>query len=68
MQPKPITIFEVLHDTNGDGPAGDGTVVARFRAKSEAEAFADKSTCYGRQAKAEAREVSRPLARRWGLA
>ena len=52
MQPKPITIFEVLHDTNGDGPAGDGTVVARFRAKSEAEA----------------REVSRPLARRWGLA
>lgn len=62
------TIFEVLFDGAGEGPAGDGTHIARFRKRAEAEAFASRNTCYGRPCTAEAREVSRRLAARYGLA
>lgn len=68
MAERLIKVYEVLHDTDGEGPAGDGTVIARFRDKREAERFASGNTCYGRQATAELHEVPRRIAQRWGMA
>lgn len=59
------TIHEVLFDGAADGPAADGTHVARFRKLTDAERFAAKSTCYGRQATVQTSEVSAKLFSRW---
>lgn len=64
---KTKTIYEVLHDSAVEGPAGDGTIIARFSSKLAAETFASWKTCYGRPATVEPREVTRKLAARWGL-
>lgn len=64
---KPVTVFEVLHDTDREGPAGDGTVIARFRREALAETFASSHTCYGRPATVSKVTVSRRLAQRWGM-
>lgn len=61
-------IFEVLHDTDSDGPAGDGTVIARFRTLKSAETFASRHTCYGRPATVQEARVPYRLAARWGVA
>lgn len=37
---KEITVYEVLHNIDGPGPAADGTDVRRFRSKAAAENFA----------------------------
>lgn len=63
-----VRVYEVLIDTNGLGPACDGTVVRRFRNEREAAQCAAQSTCYGASAKANAVDVPKALARRWGLA
>ncbi len=63
-----MKVWEVLHDTYLEGPTGDGTVIARFRGEHDARDFASRQTCYGRPAAADSRDVSRRLARRWGLA
>lgn len=64
-----IKVFEVLYDTEGWGPTGDGTVIARFRDRAAAADFARGETCYGRPAAVDAaRTVSVKLARRWGVA
>ncbi len=63
-----MTIYEVLYDTDGEGPTGDGTVIERFTDRGEAARFAAGNTCWGRPADASERDVSRKLARRWGLA
>lgn len=62
-----VKIWEVLHDTDGEGPTGDGTVIARFRRGDEAQRFAARNTCYGRPSTADATEVTRRLAQRWGV-
>jgi hypothetical protein len=68
---KPKVIYEVLsesEDPNYSGPAADGHYVSRFRTRAEAERFARGRTCYGKPADVHEREVSRELARRYGLA
>lgn len=66
---KTCTVYEVLVDGPGAGPAGDGTRIHRFRDAKVAEAFAKGQTCYGKPATAEKREgVPRHLAERWGVA
>lgn len=65
---KPVIVWTVLYDGEGDGPAGDGTFVARYRTEAAARVFADGRTCYGSPARALEQEVSRDTARRWGLA
>lgn len=62
-----VKVWEVLADTEEEGPAGDGTVVFRFKAAKTAATFAAGSTCYGRPAKATLAEVPRRLAARWGV-
>lgn len=62
-----VRVYEVLHDTDGEGPAADGTVVARFRREVDAKRFAAGRTCYGHPATVQADEVPRRLAQRWGL-
>ena len=65
---KGITVFEVMVDGAGEGPAGDGTYIRRFRSQYDAVAFASGKTCYGRPAEVIAVEgVSRQLAARWGV-
>jgi hypothetical protein len=64
---KTITVHHVMHDTDGQGPTGDGTVIARFRLAKDAEAFAKINTCYGRPAKVQVDQVPRRIAERWGI-
>lgn len=61
------TIYEVIYDGAGSGPAGDGTHIARFRTKRDADSFAAQHTAWGRPTTATAAVVSVALARRWGL-
>jgi hypothetical protein len=66
---KGITVYEVLADISGDGPACDGTRVFRFWHKREADAFASRNTCYGRLCTVHVEENVPPrLAQRWGRA
>lgn len=65
---RSIKVFEVLADTDGEGPTGDGTVVFRFRRKREADAFAARNTCWGHPASVSEHEAPLRLAQRWGLA
>jgi hypothetical protein len=68
-RPGEVVVFEVLHDTDGEGPAGDGTVIARFRKQADADRFAKQSTCYGRAISTPVAGSSVPkrLAARWGV-
>ena len=68
MSERSKLVFEVLHDTDTDGPAGDGTVIARFRTRVKAEAFAKNRTCWGRPATVQETRVPYRLAARWGVA
>ena len=64
MRTKTI-VFTVLHDIDGDGPAGDGTAIARFRNERDAKLFASRNTCYGKPATCDRDEVPRHIASRW---
>lgn len=65
---KLITIFEVLADGVGDGPACDGTHIHRFRKESEANNFAKGKTLYGKNDVPVTRvEVPKRIAQRWGF-
>lgn len=68
---RTVRVYEVVYDlapeSNYAGPAGDGTEVARFRLASDAQAFAQTNTAWGRPAKAVAIDAPAPLARRWGF-
>jgi hypothetical protein len=64
---KDVTVYEVLADGEGQGPAGDGTYVRRFRTEAEALAFAKVSTCYGGKCRVQTCVAPRALARRWGI-
>jgi hypothetical protein len=65
---KGVTVFEVMVDGPGEGPAGDGTYIRRFRSQYDAVAFASGKTCWGRPAEVIAHlDVSRQLAARWGI-
>lgn len=69
MAEKLVKVWEVLADGPGEGPAGDGTHVYRFRSEREATEFAKGKTLYGRDTvTADMVEVSRKLAQRWGMA
>lgn len=71
MPKKTITVYETLVDGpegGPAGPAGDGTFVRRFRKEADMKAFIVGKTGYGKPATYDAREVSRELARRWGMA
>ena len=63
-----VRVYEVLADGAGEGPAGDGTFVRRFRDKGDAERFASGATCYGQPTSVNACDAPRRLAQRWGLA
>jgi len=62
------TVYDILHDIDGDGPACDGTIVRRFRDKGDAAQFAASATCYGNPAKVTEARVPKRLAQRWGCA
>lgn len=65
---KTYTVYEVLADGPGDGPACDGTFVHRFRKLPDAQRFASANTCYQRPATVSVNDgVSRRLMERWGL-
>jgi hypothetical protein len=65
---KTYTVFEVLADTDADGPGGDGVQVFRFKREIEAKDFAKNATCWGNPAKvAKAENVPRRIAERWGM-
>lgn len=69
MSGRTVKVYEVLHDGSGEGAAGDGTHVARFRALADAERFASTATLYGRPApRPHLYEAPRRLAVRWGMA
>ena len=63
-----VIVYEVLHDTDTDGPAGDGTVIARFRKEDDAKRFSSNKLCYGFPATVNRTEVPRRIAQRWGMA
>ncbi len=66
---KLVKVWEVLADGPGEGPAGDGTFVRRFRSEAEATRFAKSATLYGQSnVPVTLVEVSRQLASRWGMA
>ena len=65
---RAVRVWEVVADTDRPGPAGDGTVVFRFKSESEAKAFAARSTCYGHPAEAIATDAPARIAARWGFA
>lgn len=67
MSNATVTVFEVLVDGIGDGPAGDGTFIRRFRTRKEAARFIVGKTCYGRTPTISESIVSRRLAQRWGV-
>ncbi len=61
-------IWEVLYDGAGEGPAADGTFIARFSTERDALRFCQGRTCYGRpDVKPSVYEAPRKLARRWGF-
>lgn len=65
---KTYTVFEVLADGAGDGPACDGTFIHRFRKEVDAQRFAARNTCYGRPATVQSSDgISRKTMQRWGL-
>lgn len=70
-----VRVYEVRHVVRDDDPgahggaAGDGSYIARFRSARDAKAFARGREGYGgNPATADARDVPRYLAERWGLA
>lgn len=64
---KLVRIYVVIADGPGDGPAGDGTFINRFKSERTATAFAATATCYGRAATVTADDVPRRLAQRWNV-
>lgn len=62
---KLVTVYEVIADGKGEGPAGDGTHIHRFKLTRDAEAFAARNTYYGRPAHVQTAVVSKQLAARW---
>lgn len=60
-----IRVWEVLVDTDGEGPMGDGTVIVRFKSERAATEYASGQTCYGRPATACVTEPPRRIAARW---
>ena len=66
--PGIVRVWEVLADIDGEGPAGDGTAVRRFRTQRDADAFAATATCYGKPATVDYHDAPRKLAQRWGMA
>lgn len=67
MASKTVRVYEVLIDTDSEGPACDGTQVRRFRKESDAKTCADENTCYGRPATYSSTDAPRHVARRWGM-
>lgn len=68
MKSKTIVVYEVMIDTDGTGPMGDGTVIRRFDNAYNADLCAAENTCYGRPAYATKVEVPARIAARWGFA
>jgi hypothetical protein len=64
---RTVTVYSVLHDGPGAGAAGDGTHIARFHRKADADAFAQATTCYGRPASADRDDVPARIAARWSI-
>ncbi len=65
---RPVTVHTVLIDIVGPGVAADGTAVRRFKRRTDADACAARSTCYGSPATVDTRDdVPRHLADRWGV-
>lgn len=68
---RTVKVYEVLY-VEAEGPAGvagDGSHVARFRSKSDAEQFAKGRTLWsGAPAKVDCVEAPLRLAERWGCA
>jgi hypothetical protein len=68
---KTVKVFEVLYyagDDGPDGPAGDGSHIARFRSRQDAERFASGKTYYAEPASVSEVDATRKLAQRWGVA
>jgi hypothetical protein len=62
---KTVRVFTVIYDTDQEGPAGDGTVIARFKKQDNASSFAAANTCYGRPATVQIDDAPAKLAQRW---
>jgi len=63
-----VTVYTVLYDGEGQGPAGDGTHTYRSGDKRQAMSWASSHTCYGKPAQVDVSQAPRRLAERWGLA
>lgn len=69
MGKKRDTVYVVLADGEGSGPAGDGTFTHRFWQKQNAQAFADQHTCWGQACVvSELVDVPPRLLARWTIA
>lgn len=64
---RTVKVFEIVHDTDGDGPMGDGVQIYRTRNEREAQAFAARNTCYGRPATVQSVDAPMRLVKRWGV-
>ena len=64
---KTLRVYCVLHDIASGGPAGDGTGIARFRRKADAEQFAKESSCWGGPARVQTDNVPVRIAQRWTI-
>lgn len=60
-------VYDALTDPHG-GPAGDGTLIARFARGADADEWARGRTHLGRPAVVVPERVPKRLALRWGLA
>jgi hypothetical protein len=62
---KTKTVYEVLIDTDAQGPAGDGTQIRRFFSKASAERCARENTCYGQPCTVGTFDAPKRLYDRW---
>jgi len=67
--PRKVRVFVVVYDATDrwDGPAGDGSAVARFASPYAASDYATGRTYGGKPAEVCPLDVSLALAARWGL-
>jgi hypothetical protein len=57
----------VYYDERAEGATGDGILIARFRSKRAALAFAQGKECYGKPADVDEEDAPPRLVNRWSF-